>query len=250
MGNPYANRNVRFGPLDPSFVAAQRAVAQTSTALSNLADQQEIAKIQIAQGRRLALVIGNNSYRNVPRLEKAAGDADAVSRTLRTIGFTVTEGQDLTFQETAKLLAEFEQSISTSDIVFFHFSGHGVQIKGDNVLLPIDTPQPKDGQQGLVQKFGLSAESVVQSFNERGASLVVAVLDACRDNPFEALGTRGIGGSKGLAALTPVEGTFMIYSAGVNQTALDTLGDADKSTTSDYAVIDDGKEGWPDHARG
>jgi hypothetical protein len=50
--------------------------------------------------------------------------------------------------------------------VFFHFSGHGVQIKGDNILLPTDTPQPKDGQQSLIQKFGLSAESVIQSFNE------------------------------------------------------------------------------------
>ncbi len=259
----------RSTELDPSFLAAQRAVEQTSAALNNLrqngqqpetrfepweragfvpgnwqktgkgarGDQQQIPKIGIAQGRRLALVIGNNSYKNVPPLEKAVGDADAVSRALRTIGFTVTQGSDLTFEQTAKLLTEFEQSISESDIVFFHFSGHGVQIKGDNTLLPIDTPEPKDGQQGLVHKFGLSAETLVESFNERGASLVVAVLDACRDNPFAAAGTRGIGGSRGLAALKPVQGTFVIYSAGVNQTALDRLGDEDKSTTSVFTRV-------------
>jgi len=170
-------------------------------------------------------------------LQKAVGDADAISQNLKSIGFTVVEGKDLTFEQTATLLAEFEGSISKSDIVFFHFSGHGVQIRGDNILLPTDTPQPKDGQQSLVQKFGLSAESVLQSFNEKGAALVVAVLDACRDNPFASTGTRGIGGSRGLAALNPVEGTFVIYSAGVNQTALDKLSNADQSPTSVFTRV-------------
>ncbi len=189
------------------------------------------------QGRKLALVIGNDAYQHVPQLEKAVGDADAVAHALKEIGFNVTEGTNLNFQQTAALISDFEQGLSKSDTVFFHFSGHGVQIKGDNILLPTDTPQPKDGQQGLVQRFGLSAESVLQDFNEKGAALVVAVFDACRDNPFAVVGTRGIGGSRGLAALSPVEGTFVIYSAGVNQTALDKLGSRDPEPTSVFTRV-------------
>jgi tetratricopeptide (TPR) repeat protein len=218
----------RFGPFGPEQFANVNSDNQPTRL-------QE--KLVIAQGRRLALVIGNNSYQRIPQLDKAVGDADAMAQALQKIGFTVTESKDLGFEETARVVAEFEQSISRSDTVFFHFSGHGVQIKGDNLLLPVDTPQPKDGQQSVIQKFGLSAESVIQSFNDRGASLVVAVLDACRDNPFASSGTRGIGGSRGLAAITPVEGTFVIYSAGVNQTALDRLGASDQSSMSVFTRV-------------
>ena len=234
--------------LDSSFTGSQQAVARVTAAINGVTaeavkTEQEVRRdyatpiVDIARGRRLALVIGNDSYQRVPRLEKAVGDADAIAQALKAIGFTVTEANNLSFEQTARQLAEFEGGISTSDIVFFHFSGHGVQIKGDNILLPIDTPQPKDGQQSLVQKFGLSAESVIQSFSEKGASLVVAVLDACRDNPFASSGTRGVGGSRGLAAISPVEGTFVIYSAGVNQTALDRLGNSDRSSTSVFTRV-------------
>jgi hypothetical protein len=244
--------------IDPSLADAQQAIARITAAekrieaaAAKIAKAEDVSRpsssaspppaektittpenISVIQGRKLALVIGNNTYQHVPRLEKAVGDADAVAAALREIGFNVTERTNLDFQQTAALISDFEQGISKSDTVFFHFSGHGVQIRGDNVLLPTDTPQPKEGQQGLVQRFGLSAESVLQGFNERGASLVVAVLDACRENPFATTGTRGIGGLRGLAALSPVEGTFVIYSAGVNQTALDRLGNRDPERTS------------------
>jgi Caspase domain/TPR repeat len=218
-------------------VAYPSASPNASLTFNETKPLNSIPRPAVLQGRRLALVIGNDAYQHVPQLQKAVGDADAMSQTLKTIGFTVVEGKDLTFEQTARLLADFEGNISKSDIVFFHFSGHGVQIKGDNILLPTDTPQPQDGQQSLVQKFGLSAEAVIQGFNERGASLVVAVLDACRDNPFASSGTRGIGGSRGLAALTPVEGTFVIYSAGVNQTALDKLNNRDLSPTSVFTRV-------------
>jgi tetratricopeptide (TPR) repeat protein len=234
--------------IDPSLARSQIAVVRVTDALKSAAQLIKAGRDSLGAnvaapkdttvtGRRLALVIGNDSYQRVPQLEKAVGDADAVAAALKTIGFTVTEGTNLSFEQTARLIAEFEQTISKSDVVFFHFSGHGVQIKGDNILLPTDTPQPKDGQQSLVEKFGLSAESVIQSFNERGASLVVAVLDACRDNPFASSGTRGIGASRGLAALNPVEGTFVIYSAGVNQTALDKLSNTDQSPTSVFTRV-------------
>jgi tetratricopeptide (TPR) repeat protein len=244
--------------LDPSFVASKKAALRVATAISALTaaeikaareegrrefearsklDAQQNGAVTIPTGRRLALVIGNNVYQRVSQLEKAVGDADAVSEALRSIGFTVTEGRNLTFEQTAKLIADFEESIAKPDIVFFHFSGHGVQIKGDNILLPIDVPQPKDGQQSLIEKFGLSAEATIQSFNEKGASLVVAVFDACRDNPFASSGTRGIGTSQGLAPIMPIEGSFVFYSAGVNQTALDKLGDSDPSPTSVFTRV-------------
>jgi tetratricopeptide (TPR) repeat protein len=147
---------IYFAQLDPSYPDAQNAIARvtlalkkgTPTAIKTAKDEgrQEAdkqykqksqsasadaafsanksptnfvaPKIDIARGRRLALVIGNDSYQRVPRLEKAVGDADAIAQALKAIGFTVSEGKNLDFERTATLIAEFEQTISKSDTVF------------------------------------------------------------------------------------------------------------------------------------
>ncbi len=188
--------------------------------------------VQVLQGRKLALIIGNNAYSNVTALKNSKGDASAMAQALASIGFEVQLEGDLSFADTADRISHFRLNIRNGDTVFFHFSGHGVEIKGDNLLLPTDVPAPKEGQQGIIQQYGLSAGELIASMKEDGAGLVVAVLDACRENPFAQKGTRGIGGSAGLAKMDPPEGTFVMYSAGANQLALDRLGDDDPESTS------------------
>src|SRR5208283_4831274 len=90
------------------------------------------------QARRLALVIGNDSYQHADRLNNARTDAKAVAAVLSATSFTVTLKQDLTLQAMKEALRTFKAQISGGDEVVFYYSGHGVQLDGNNYLIPID----------------------------------------------------------------------------------------------------------------
>ncbi|HVH78316.1 MAG TPA: caspase family protein, partial [Stellaceae bacterium] len=182
--------------------------------------------------RRLALVIGNNAYQNVPVLSKAVTDATAIAASLRKMGFEVTTAENQTRQALSEALLAFDSAIHTGDTVFFFFAGHGFEIHGTNYLLPVDVPAATEGQEELVQDASFAVSNIIERVQGRGARTAVFVLDACRNNPFERSGTRAVGGSGGLAAMTPPEGVFILYSAGAKQTALDTLSPNDPDPNS------------------
>jgi Caspase domain len=173
--------------------------------------------------RRLALVVGNNDYQNVPALKTAVNDARAMSKSLEKLGFTVSIVENATRRTMATRLSEFNQTIKPDDQVLFFFAGHGFEIRGTNFLLPTDVPAAQEGQDGLVKDMAIEVQQVIDRVTERGAKTTIVVLDACRDNPFEQPGTRSIRGSAGLAPLTPPEGVFVVFSAGAKQGALDRL---------------------------
>lgn len=107
--------------------------------------------------------------------------------------------------------------------MFFFFAGHGVALGPDNILLAADMPKPGPGEDGLVRDEGFSVDNIIRRVQGRGALTTFLVLDACRDNPFEATGTRNIGGGRGLTRTEAPRGVFVLYSAGIGQTALDVL---------------------------
>jgi hypothetical protein len=131
-------------------------------------------------------------------------------------------------------LAAFNANVQTGDVALFFFSGHGFEIKGENYLLPIDIPAATEGQEDLVSDAAFPAQRIVDRLQDRGVRTAILVLDACRNNPFDRPGrTRGVGGAGGLAAMNSVsEGVFVIFSAGVKQTALDRLADNDSNPNS------------------
>ncbi len=182
--------------------------------------------------KRIALVVGNDAYQSLPKLQKAVNDARAVGAALKDIGFEVETGENLTRREMNRRLADLEASIAPGDQVFFFYAGHGVAIASANLLLPVDMPAPKQGEESLVVEESLSADSIIQRIQARGAAVAFVVLDACRDNPFAAGGTRGIGATRGLARLDAPSGVFVLFSAGIGQTALDRLSDGDPDPNS------------------
>jgi uncharacterized caspase-like protein len=91
-----------------------------------------------AHARRLALVIGNDSYQNVQPLKNARSDAKAIAAELKTVGFDVTLKQDLTQKMMKTALREFKSQVAGGDEVVFYFSGHGRQFGGTNYLVPVD----------------------------------------------------------------------------------------------------------------
>jgi hypothetical protein len=193
--------------------------------------------LPVQAAKRIALVIGINDYAEVPKLEKAVGDAEAIAQVLGQIGFDVTTAFNLDRRTLNVTLAQFYEKIEPGDTVLFHYSGHGVQLENDNYLLPTDIPAPNDGNAELVKSESLRLLTVVETLAAKGAGARVIIVDACRNNPFEQAGKRSIGGTRGLASVSPAKGDFVMFSAGAGQAALDRLNENDPVQTSVFTRV-------------
>jgi hypothetical protein len=183
--------------------------------------------------KRVALVIGNNDYRNVPKLQKAVNDARTMGDTLKKLGFTVMVAENQTRQAFSQSLLAFDKAIDKGDTAFFFYAGHGFEIAGQNFLLPTDVPAATEGQEELVRDASILADRIIERLQNKGARTAILVFDACRNNPFERSGTRAVAGGGGLAPMTQLpEGVFSIFSAGPRQTALDRLSNNDDNPNS------------------
>jgi len=185
-----------------------------------------------AQAKRVALVIGNNQYENVPNLQKAVNDAHALGQTLKDLDFELITAENIGRREMNQKLQEFAAKLGRGDEALFFFAGHGVQIDGQNFLLPTDIPNASPDQEAFLRYEAVGVYQVLDIIRGRGSRVAILVLDACRNNPFRRVGTRTLGGTRGLASMTAPEGTFIMYSAGAGQEALDTLGDDDPNPNS------------------
>lgn len=184
------------------------------------------------EGRRVALVIGNDAYDNLPVLNKALGDAHAISTALAGLGFAVTALENLGRDGFDDALHAFYETLGQGDVVFFFYAGHGVQASGVNYLLPVDMPKLAAGENPRLERNAVDAGAIVAGITARGAQIALVVLDACRDDPFPQHEARGATAFAGLARMEPRQGTFIIYSAGTGQTALDRLGADDADPNS------------------
>ncbi len=190
------------------------------------------ASLPAQAAKRVALVIGNDTYESVPKLQKARNDAQAMAQALTKIGFDVISAQDVGRRAMSRALVEFEQKIEAGDTALLFFAGHGFAIQGTNYLLPVDVPAAGPGEERLVGDASFAANGLADRMREKGAATAVMILDACRDNPFAVKGKRSLGGTRGLARMSPSEGMFVLYSAGSGQAALDRLGDNDPHPNS------------------
>ncbi len=183
--------------------------------------------------KRVALVIGNNDYRNVPKLQKAVNDARTMGDTLKQLGFTVMVAENQNRTQFSQSLLAFDNAVGPGDTAFFFYAGHGFEIAGQNYLLPTDVPAATDGQEELVRDASVLADRIVERLQNKKVRTSIFVFDACRNNPFERQGTRAVAGGGGLAPMSQLpEGVFSIFSAGYKQTALDRLSNDDNSPNS------------------
>jgi uncharacterized caspase-like protein len=140
--------------------------------------------------RRMALVIGNANY-SVGKLKNPLNDALAMERTLRTLGFEVTTIRDANFKQMRTALNSFAAGLRKGDLAFFYFSGHGLQIKERNYLVPVDFT----GESMTDAEYEtLTADPVRQRLEESPALVRLLVLDACRNKSFPASSRSGAGG--------------------------------------------------------
>jgi len=173
---------------------------------------------------RKALVIGNDNYKSVSKLLNAREDAKAVASNLNAVGYQVTLKLDLNEKEMKAALRAFSTQVQGGDEVMFFFAGHGVQLGAANYLLPIDIGGESEAQ---VKDEAIQLQRVLDDMTEKKAKFTLAMIDACRDNPFKTTG-RSIGG-RGMAPTTAATGQMVVFSAGTGQQALDRLGSNDKN---------------------
>jgi hypothetical protein len=173
--------------------------------------------------KRVAFVVGNAAYRNVPQLPNPAIDAKAIAAVLRNVGFEVVEGTNLTRDKMTDKLLEFGKKAEGADVAVFFYAGHGIAVNNTNYLLPIDADlkSEMDVKLGAAINVDLTLEQTMAD-----AKVKLVFLDACRDNPFaarirSAKATRSVSVNSGLAEMKSGEGTLIAFATGPGQTALD-----------------------------
>ena len=175
----------------------------------------------LADGKRVALVIGNSTYRNVPTLPNPANDGADIAAALTRLGFAVTLVTNASFDQMRRGLIAFGRDAAGADMAAVFFAGHGMEISGENWLIPVDAELKKDTD---AANEAVSLRSVILQVSNT-TSLGLVVLDACRNNPFVAKMSRSlalravIGG--GLGRIEPIGNVLVAYAARDGTTALD-----------------------------
>lgn len=175
--------------------------------------------------RRVALVIGNSAYVHTPRLENPKNDSGDVAAKLKRLGFEVIEGRDLQKAEMDRTIRAFAETLAGAKLALFFYAGHGIQVSGQNYLVPIDAKLTAPA----ALDFEMVRLDLIQRTMEREVPTNVLILDACRDNPLarnlaRALGTRSATIGRGLAAIESGEGTLISFSTQPGNVALDGTG--------------------------
>ena len=181
-----------------------------------------VARQPALADKRVALVIGNSSYRNVAKLSNPANDAAAVAAMFKSAGFSTVESKlNLTVSELRKALRDFGNTSRDADVAVVYYAGHGIELDGTNYLIPIDATLETDAD---VLDETLSLDRVLFAV-EPAKQLRLVILDACRDNPFaktmkRTVASRAIG--RGLAKVEPSSpNTVIAFAAKAGSTASD-----------------------------
>ena len=174
--------------------------------------------IAAAAAERVALILGNGAYRNAPPLANAPSDARGVAEVLRRLGFKVFDGIDLDRAATDALVHRFARELDDAEVALFFYSGHGLQVAGENYLVPVDAQ--------LEHEADLEFETVplrrIMNQLERNDRTSIVILDACRDNPFlRRVASRSAATRGGLAPLQGGVGTLIAYATAPDTVALD-----------------------------
>jgi uncharacterized caspase-like protein len=174
---------------------------------------------------RVALVIGNSAYRNTPRLINPTNDAADVAAALSRLGFEVSESIDLDKRALDDALRAFANRSAAADTALVFYAGHGLQVSGQNYLLPIDAKLESERD---LDFEAIRLDVVLRQLETgREGKTSIVFLDACRDNPLarnlaRAMGVRSI--DRGLAPVQSGAGFFIAFSTQPGAVARDGSG--------------------------
>lgn len=199
--------------------------AQPSMATENVAGSHH----------KVALIIGNGAYENAPQLTNPRNDATAMSRMLNELGFTVISAFDANKRDMENSIREFLREAKSADLSLFFYSGHGIEVGGENFLLPIDTKLEDEA----ALNFEVINSKVITDAMGGDKQVGVILLDACRSNPFSRslkrslVASRAASVSDGLAPISASGGGLVVaFATAPGDTASDGSGRNSPFTTA------------------
>ncbi|MBX9645461.1 MAG: caspase family protein, partial [Xanthobacteraceae bacterium] len=224
------------GALQPAIPAAPSKAASATSIPTPAAAIPVVATGAVKQGKRIALVIGNSAYKNVPVLTNPTRDAEAIAASLRAVGFDdVTLVGDSSRARLLDALRTFSKQAENAEWALVYYAGHGMEVSGVNYLIPVEARIAVDRD---IEAEAVALEQVMTSV-DGAKKLRLVMLDACRDNPFASqmrktapaqplvaagpaagkTSTRSV--SRGLSEVKVSGATLVVYAAKHGQTALD-----------------------------
>jgi uncharacterized caspase-like protein len=193
-----------------------RALTQLQTAATNGGDKTQAAGEQGPE-QRVALVIGNSNYQNATQLTNPGNDAQSMAEFLNAAGFEVISATDLTQNDMIRVVQDFSAKIAArgpSTVAMIYYAGHGVQLEGENYLIPIDAKVTSPTE--LVND-SLRLVDIMATLEAIPSRARIVVLDACRNNPFPSVVDAG----RGLAIVDAPNGSIVGYSTAPGTEAQD-----------------------------
>ncbi len=180
-----------------------------------------LVSITVNAAERIALVIGTNDYISAPALGNAVADSRLIAKVLEETGFEVIALENPGIDEFYEGLEKLKRLSGLAKVGVVYFAGHGVEVEGQNYLLPVDAELTKSAQ---LRSQAMALETILDDLADVRLPAKVVILDCCRDNPLSRswMASRSMG--RGLAAVKDddmPEASLVVYSAGPGQVALD-----------------------------
>jgi hypothetical protein len=214
--NPYTRNDntLRLSAIEK--VAAWRNVGSPQDATLPFADRNTAFSNEM----RTALFIGNSAYRSIVPLRNPMNDAKAMSRALRQCGFDVETVLDADRRAMLTSVRNFHEKLKkrSGGVGLFFYAGHGIQIDGENYLVPVNATIQKKFEVDL-ECYKMS--TLLASMESSGSALNIVILDACRNNPFGGFRSQ----ARGLAIMDAPVGSILIYATAPGRVAEDGDGD-------------------------
>ena len=179
------------------------------------------ASAAAAPGDKVALVIANSQYEQAQALPNPVSDARLIKSALTAVGFkTVVSVQNATRAQMEQAIRNFSVLADQADVALIYYAGHGMELNNVNFLIPVDARLARDRDAEIE---AVKLETLLQ-MTEGAKRMRIIILDACRNNPFDAkmvrsIGTRAV--SRGLAPVEPVGESLVVYAAKAGKTAAD-----------------------------
>ena len=180
---------------------------------------------------RVALVIGQSNYRSVVALPNPANDAKAMSQLLSDAGFEVLSAADLSQNEMRERVSDFAAKVAAKGpdtVALVFYAGHGLQIDGENFLIPVDIDPKREAD---IPLQAVRLNDILNTLTSVPSRMRILLLDACRNNPFPAINQSAGNGLAIVDAKTGAPGTFLSFSTSPGAEAEDGSG-ADSPYTS------------------
>lgn len=214
--------------------ATTEKVNATKTEQTLQLTETAVVKVPNVYANRKALIIGNDSYKAVQPLLNAREDAKAMAEGLKKAGYQITLLLDQDERSFKSAIRTFRSRIEPGDEVALFFAGHGVQLGNVNYLIPLDVAGESEDQ---LRDEAIPLQRLLDDMADRKAKFTLAMIDACRDNPFKSNGRALGGGARGLAPTTAATGQMIVFSAGTGQQALDRLGASDNNKNGVFTRV-------------